>query len=266
MNLDFTFTKYSELCHALSTLKVPIITMAQFLKLGQPKSRLIILRHDVDRSLTNARRMAFLEAEYKIVSTYYFRTTNSVYKPEVIKEIHALGHEVGYHYEVLATTSGDHERAIELFQAELRRFRSIVAIETISMHGSPLLPWDNRDLWQKYNFLAFDLLGEAYLSICYDDVHYFTDTGRSWSADRYNIRDRVSSKPTSKLVQTTDDLITFLREAPDRPCIINTHPHRWSASLWSWGVSLATDFCVNQVKVVVNKFYDLQKDIIQPTS
>ena len=34
------------------------------------------------------------------------------------------------------------------------------------------------------------ILGEAYLSIDYTNTYYFTDTGRSWSENAVNLRDK----------------------------------------------------------------------------
>lgn len=45
------------------------------------------------------------------------------------------------------------------------------------MHGNPLSPRDNRELWKKYKFKDFGIIGEAYLSIDFNEVSYFTDTG-----------------------------------------------------------------------------------------
>jgi hypothetical protein len=45
--------------------------------------------------------MAELEHELGIQSTYYFRFPYT-FKPDIIGKIHDLGHEVGYHYEVLS--------------------------------------------------------------------------------------------------------------------------------------------------------------------
>ena len=46
--------------------------------------------------------------------------------------------EVGYHYEVLSKAKGDYEKAVELFEQELKEFRKIVDVKTICMHGSLL--------------------------------------------------------------------------------------------------------------------------------
>jgi hypothetical protein len=41
--------------------------------------------------------MAKLEAALGIKATYYFRTIPKTFKPEIIKEIVDIGHELGYH-------------------------------------------------------------------------------------------------------------------------------------------------------------------------
>jgi hypothetical protein len=64
----------------------------------------------------------------------------------VIKEIHDLGHEIGYHYENLTTCMGNMEAAIDDFQRNLEKLRKIAPVSTICMHGSPRSRWDSRDL------------------------------------------------------------------------------------------------------------------------
>jgi hypothetical protein len=49
-------------------------------------NKLVVLRHDIDRKPKNALRMAELEYELGIQSTYYFRFPYT-FKPEIIREI-----------------------------------------------------------------------------------------------------------------------------------------------------------------------------------
>jgi hypothetical protein len=257
MSLDFTLEKYNELCQAIEQLGCPVMTIRDFLLAVQPQQRAIVLRHDVDRDLSSAIRMAELEATYNIAATYYLRTTRAVFKAEAIRTLSQLGHEVGYHYEVLTKARGNLERATALFEQEIAAFRQIVPIYTISMHGSPLTPWNNLDMWQTHHVEQFGLLGEAYLSINYANLYYFTDTGRSWDATRYNIRDHVPSRKPTRTIHSTDDLIAFLADAPDTPLFINAHPNRWTTGQLSWGVSAASDWLINQIKWVVATGYRL---------
>jgi hypothetical protein len=244
MNRDFTLEKYTQLCDTIKRLGCPVVTIKQFLESNQPQRFMIVLRHDVDRALSRAVKIADLEASYGLQATYYVRKTPAVFRESELKYLH--------HYEVLTKARGDRERAIALFDQELKHFRRIVPISTISMHGSPLRPWNNLDLWQTYDCKAYDLIGEAYLSIDYSNLYYFTDTGRSWDAGRYNIRDRVARRQSAQKIYSTDDLINFLTQKPDSPVFINAHPNRWSVGWPAWAISFASDWAINQVKWVIS--------------
>jgi len=252
MTLDFTLGKYAHLCQTIRQLKCPVMTVQSFLKAGQPKEFLVVLRHDVDRQVNAALRMAELEAELGIRSTYYVRKQPSVFKPEAIRQLHDLGHEVGYHYEILAKSKGNKEKAIYLFEEELKQFREIVPVSTISMHGSPLSPWNNMELWSHYDFQVFDVLGDAVLSVKGKDLLYFTDTGRSWNAKRFNLRDHVSSRTAPRPIHITDDLIGFIEEKPAYPVYISIHPNRWSAHWLGWCMGTVSDYAINQAKRAIS--------------
>lgn len=259
MSRDFTLDKYDELCRAIRALDRPVVTIRDFLRQQKqkewPKQSMIVLRHDVDRDLPSALRMAERENAYNLPATYYLRTTPAVFKAEAIDKLSQLGHEVGYHYEVLTKARGDLDRATILFQQEIAEFRKIVAVDTISMHGSPLAPWNNLDIWQACDLADFHLLGEAYLSIDYSDIYYLTDTGRSWDSTRYNIRDYVNGPKPPTPIHSTDDLIRFLSERSDSSVLINAHPNRWTTSVMAWGQSAITDWSINQLKWIVASTY-----------
>ena len=83
---------------------------------------------------------------------YYFRFKKGVYDPEIMTGIFNLGHEIGYHYEVLSETKGDSDKAIKLFEKQLSEFRQIIPVNTICMHGSPMYKWNELDLWNFHDF------------------------------------------------------------------------------------------------------------------
>ena len=64
--------------------------------------------------------MAKREHEMGIRSSYYFRYPFT-FRPDIIRKIRDLGHEIGYHYEVLSKTNGDYTKAIALFSDRVRR-------------------------------------------------------------------------------------------------------------------------------------------------
>jgi hypothetical protein len=59
----------------------------------------LLLRHDVDQHPASALRMAAIEAEHGLLSTWYFRWRTAA--PQAIETIAAAGHAVGLHYETL---------------------------------------------------------------------------------------------------------------------------------------------------------------------
>jgi hypothetical protein len=61
---------------------------------------LLLMRHDVDQDPASALRMAAIEADHGIVSTWYFRWRTA--HPQVVSAIRDAGHPVGLHYETLS--------------------------------------------------------------------------------------------------------------------------------------------------------------------
>ena len=197
--MDFTHAKYEELCKAMVDSDYTPVSVCTYLDLeAQPQpNRCIIIRHDIDRKPERALKMAKIENRLEIASTYYFRKKEDVFIPEIIKEIANMGHEIGYHYEVLDKAEGDIEKAIRIFEDELKEFRKICDVKTICMHGNPLSKWVNKDIWKKYDFKYFGIIGEPYLSIDYTRVLYLTDTGRKWNS-RFSVKDVVGANSRRK--------------------------------------------------------------------
>lgn len=247
MPLDFTLNMYEKLCRTILDSGFIAVTVHDYLDLNPSDQQTIILRHDVDRSPQRALQIAKLEQQYGIKSSYYFRTSKSVFNPDIIQRIYQLGHEIGYHYETLAECNGDYDKAISLFSSELAMFRQICPVTTICMHGRPLSKFDNRDIWQKYDFRDYGLIGECYLSIDYHKVLYLSDTGRTWHPNRYNVRDQVTGQSLPEL-DTTEDLIDYILKGVNKPLCLLTHPNRWTNSSFGWTGEWLFDQFANQVK------------------
>jgi len=243
---DFTLGKYQELCEVLIE-NYKIYTVFDYL-MKKPAGNIVIMRHDIDRKISNALSMAQREHEFGIRSSYYFRYPTT-FKPDIINKIRDLGHEIGYHYEVLSKTKGDFKKAIELFQSELEEFRKICPVDTICMHGSPLSVFDNRDLWNVYDYHCYGIRGEAFLSFekKTEDLHYLTDTGRTWSG-KQSLRDIMrneSGKEDFLSLNTTDDLIVWLGQESRKKLYLTIHPERWSLNAGEWVIWSFLDFSMN---------------------
>lgn len=231
--MDFTVKQYLALIATIIHSRKTVYTFEEFLETNREIG--IIIRHDVDRTPLNALKMADFENQMGIRATYFFRSHSHVFKKEIIGKIQSLGHEIGYHYENLSDSKGDYNKAIRSFSETLEKFREIATIKTICMHGSPLSKYDNRFLWEKYNFQDFGIAGEPYFSVDFNKTAYITDAGRKWNDEKVNFRDRVNS--TIHLdIKSTDDIIKLIKssEAPSS-LMINMHPHNWAFSSVEWG-------------------------------
>jgi hypothetical protein len=223
--LDFTLKTY---CTLLGTLQKSGYTFQTFSKyLISPGTKIIILRHDVDRQPENSLVFARIQHELGIRGTYYFRTVPQSWDEKIIREISALGHEIGYHYEDVSLAAERQKTkdkrqkiknritndlqnrkterlqdnwclenelvdvAIESFRKNLQKLREIAPVKTICMHGSPMSRWDSRLLWKYYDYHEFGIIGEPYFDINFNEVPYLTDTGRRWDGDSFNFRDKA---------------------------------------------------------------------------
>lgn len=231
---DFTIRQYSRLLKALIEKDYKFQTFGEFIR--KPQDRVAVLRHDVDSWPVNALQMAQTEAKIGIGATYYFRRSPLSFNERVLKGIIALGHEIGYHYEDLASCSGDFQAAIKRFAENLLFYRLYYPIQTIAMHGRPLSKWDSKDLWTMYDYHDFGLIGEPYLDLDFDYMMYLTDTGNCWDGDKYSVRDHVQS-PYSFPIRSTFDLINHIdRGVLPAQIMLNIHPARWNDNIFKWWI------------------------------
>lgn len=248
---DFTLKMYEFLLDILAANGYNFQTVEDFII--SPISKVVILRHDIDKMPLNALKFAKLERSKEIYSTYYFRIVPDSYVPSIIREISAMGHNIGYHYEDVDLSKGDIDKAYLSFKKNLEKLRKIAPVKTICMHGSPLSKYDNRRLWDKYDYREEEIICEPYLDIDFNKVLYLTDTGRRWDSKEVSIRDKVNSTYNFQ-INNTDELINLIQEnqLPDQ-IMINTHPQRWNDNIFYWTRELLAQNFKNQVKKVIVK-------------
>ena len=249
---DFTLSAYRTYLQAIRSSFKASIKFDEYLAADPKPETFCIIRHDVDRRPNNALRMAKLEHEMGIGATYFFRSKAHTFKQSIIKEIASLGHEIGYHYESLSDAKGDSELALRNFEENLRKFREIAHVTTISMHGRPFNPFDSRDLWrntqnQRRLIGEFGIRGEINLDVDYSDILYISDTGRNWSSTKSNIRDRVTSN-MRKDFSSGSELLGYLKNSPHNKLVFAVHPERWTDSVLEYVYQRLFDFSVNILK------------------
>jgi hypothetical protein len=249
---DFTFDAYRQYLESIQAAYKPVLRFDEYLRLAVKPACFAMIRHDVDRRPLKALRMAQLENQMGIRCTYYFRVKPHVFNPRIIRAIRRLGHEIGYHYETLSDTRGDHAAAAEGFRNNLKRLRLCAPINTIAMHGRPFSPYNNLDLWRSRKSRSqlidhHDILGEIYLDIDYRDVAYICDTGRNWDQKRSNRRDLVNTNVNASLKNGVA-LLRAINNKRWQKIVFQVHPERWSENEIEYFLQYLNDSCINLVK------------------
>lgn len=249
--LDHTIKAYKSLLQAFVDAGFRFQKFEDYLS-NPLEGKVVILRHDVDELADNALKMAKVEHDMGVVSTYFFRIVKQSDKPDVIREIASMGHAIGYHYEDLSLAEGDFEKAIESFERNLTYFRQYYPVKVVCMHGSTSSKYDNRLLWGKYNLSDFGILGEPYLSLNFDEIFYMTDTGYAWDGGKYAIRDVVTNNYGLSF-HSTDQVIECVNNGqfPEKSMIL-AHT-LWSSNIFQWTLLHLREFFRNRVKRFAQK-------------
>ena len=253
--MDFTLKVYRKLLTTLLKGGYNFQTFEAFLE--TPKKKAVVLRHDVDLRPENSLVFADIEHDLGICGTYYFRSVPESFDEKIIHRVSELGHEVGYHYECMSTVRKHHsesahiDAAFKLFKINLERFRVIIPVRTVVMHGSPRSPFNNLDMWKRHDYKELGIIGEPYLDIDFSDVLYLTDTGRRWDGGKVSVRDRVNSGGAfaGLSFRHTQQIIEAALSGVLPPRImINLHPQRWTNKPLPWLRELVGQNIKNQFK------------------
>jgi hypothetical protein len=252
---DFTFQALQSLLENLKKQGYSSFTFQEYLKSKESIStqKLIILRHDVEERYVHALRFAEIQYQLGFKGSYFFRILAKSFQPKIVKQIADLGHEIGYHYDDLTECHGDYEKAIARFQKNLNTLRAIAPVQTICMDGSPLSKYNNKDLWKKYHYQDFGIIGEPYYDMNFDEFFYLTDTGRRWDGWKSSVRDKVPQQgewiKQGLVFKTTQDIINAANQGRLPHKIMFTfHPQRWTENPFLWTKELVLQNVKNQVK------------------
>jgi hypothetical protein len=121
------------------------------------------------------------------------------------------------------------------------------------MHGSPRSKWDNKAIWEDFDYKQFRIIGEPYFDTDFNTIFYLTDTGRCWDGDKFSIRDKVKS-PFLEKFHTTSELISAIKNnAIPSKILITTHPQRWSNNLIEWCIEYCSQNLKNLIKRLLIK-------------
>ena len=138
----FTYDRYDAfLARLLADPRVRPLPLRE-LAATDPEGRVLVgLRHDVDDRLDSALRMAELEHRRGVRATYFVLHTASYYRSpgllDALGRLQELGHEVGWHNDLVTLQLVYGRDPVEYLAGELRRLRENgIDVVGTAAHGS----------------------------------------------------------------------------------------------------------------------------------
>ena len=116
------------------------------------------------------------------------------------------------------------------------------------MHGSPRSKYDNKEIWEKYDYKNLDLIGEPYYDVDFNQVFYLTDTGRMWDGQKVSVRDKVDTSFTQTYHATGEIIKALEDEQLPNQIMFTFHPQRWHSDSISWVKELIVQNAKNVIK------------------
>lgn len=173
---DFTMAAYRAMLRALSAGNYAFAGFRQ-----QPAGRHVIIRHDIDHSLHRAAKMAALEAEEGVKTTYFLLPRSRFYsltEPEcfdLVQSITEHGHEIGLHLD----TGTAQWTAVGLAGAAARECS---LLELLTAQPVRSVAYHNPDMSNALDFADETIAGlpNAYAARLKRDYVYSSDSNGYW--------------------------------------------------------------------------------------
>ncbi|MCR4660955.1 MAG: hypothetical protein K5765_03010 [Clostridia bacterium] len=176
-NDNFTYEFYEKM--VIEILKSGYIVKKYFD--AETTDKQCILRHDIDFDIYKSLLLAKLEAKLGVTSTYFVLLKTDFYNPmskksiDMLKEIIALGHDIGLHFD--EKSYGDDKDIVEKIKNEVNILSRILDydVKVVSMHRP-----SKKTLESNY---VIDGLINSYSSHYFNEYKYVSDSRRRWRED-----------------------------------------------------------------------------------
>jgi hypothetical protein len=137
--MNYVYERYRELVTTFVARGYRVVTVREA-AVAPVETPFVILRHDVEWSALRAARVAEIEEELGVASTFYFRADTKAFDLDIMTSLQTRGFEVGYHYNTLDRARGHVEAARELFERDVAAWRGAgIALSTAAPHGDPTI-------------------------------------------------------------------------------------------------------------------------------
>lgn len=175
--MEFTYQAYRALLSLLREQGYAFRSYHDY----ESASRCVILRHDIDQSLSQAVRLAELEAEEGVRSTWFVLLRTDFYNAfskagtEALRRIRSLGHEIGLHFDEASYAPAlEPDEVVQSIIKECGLLSALLETEvsTVSMHrpSKSTLEADFR----------IPGIVNSYGKTFFRDFKYLSDSRRRW--------------------------------------------------------------------------------------
>lgn len=178
--MEFTYDAYRKLLLTFKNNGYQDI----FYQEADMTKKQVILRHDIDNSIEDALKIAEIEKEVGMKSTYFVLIGTEFYNlftkrsKEMIEKIIAYGHSVQLHFDVTNYEIGSKGDLIQMIEKEMRILEMITKqpVHVVSFH---------RPLREYFNETISNSFISAYDKQFFSDFKYVSDSRRNWKDDPY---------------------------------------------------------------------------------
>lgn len=177
--MDFTYKSYLDLIYLLKNENYSFTNYKDYKNIDKS----VIFRHDIDNSLERALKIAKIENENCIKSTFFVLLSTDFYNifskqsNEILKEIINLDHEIGLHFDEKTyeiNNKKDLEYYIEYEKNILEKSLGI-HVDTVSMHRP--------SKWILENDIQFKNIINSYSKEFLKQFKYLSDSRMHWRED-----------------------------------------------------------------------------------
>ena len=179
LKMEFTYKAYGEL---LALLRQQGYTFSSYHNY-QDCDRSVIIRHDIDMDIAKAVKMAEMEQEMCVSSTYFVLVTSHFYNifarenQDMLRKMHGMGHEIGLHFdEAKYGEETDMVLAMEQ-EAELLAQCMGVPVRSVSMHRP------SRKTLEADYLVKGGQIVNSYGTEFFRNHKYVSDSRRNWRED-----------------------------------------------------------------------------------
>lgn len=174
--MKFTYAAYQGLLQLLQEQGYKIVGYNEW----ESEERCAILRHDIDNDLGKALKMAELEQQMGIKSTYFVLLSSdfyNVFSKESAKKlaaVRACGHDIGLHFDEARYPECSTNKLCQyiLREAELLQAALGIPIKTVSMHRPSKKTLEAN--------LQIPGMINSYSQIFFHEFKYLSDSRRNW--------------------------------------------------------------------------------------